>query len=554
MRKVILVFCLYLSIINTGNGQQKGKMILESISAPSIEKNLIGEPSSQPIAVYLPPSYEKETQKRYPVVYFLPGYEDTIAAYTKGYINSYFFESSMNSVVTQGRAKEMIVVIVNGFNLLEGCFFYNSPVTGNWEDFVVKDVVNYIDKTYRTIQNSNSRAITGLSMGGFGALHLSMRHPSVFSVAEGEVSGLAAPDGMMKTSLFNDNSIIKKVISIIAELNSLSKEDAHKKYIDTIYYYRKTHAWLTLFSFAYGSAFAPDTNIKAPYFNYPYTLDKNNNLVVDSVIFKTWEKGFGNLKDKVVMYKDSLLILKGYGFDYGTSDYFQWIPQGNIYFDKILTEANIPHRVWKNAGGHGDLHKSRYELVALPYCDSILSYDTINLSNLADLEAIAFSEQSAPPIIDKENKTITVIFKSSAKLNSLKPSIYLSPGAKVLPSVGTAIDFTSGKVQIQVISENGLETTVWTINSSVETSIKSGQSGQTKLQLSPNPSTDHFSVSVEGSTISKIEIIDMVGITVYSQNIQNKKIVIKNNNVGEGLFFVKAYTGTEFFIGKVFLR
>ncbi|NJK86706.1 MAG: hypothetical protein HC906_12775 [Bacteroidales bacterium] len=71
-------------------GQQTGSVIMENIQAPSLTKNIIGEPEFQPLAVYLPPSYFNNPAKKYPVIYFLPGYEDTIAAYTKGYINGYF--------------------------------------------------------------------------------------------------------------------------------------------------------------------------------------------------------------------------------------------------------------------------------------------------------------------------------------------------------------------------------------------------------------------------------------------------------------------------------
>ncbi|NJK86707.1 MAG: esterase family protein [Bacteroidales bacterium] len=121
------------------------------------------------------------------------------------------------------------MVIVNGYNILEGCFYQNSPVTGNWEDFVVNDVVKFIDAKYRTIPKAGSRALIGLSMGGYGALTLSMRHPSVFSVGVGECPGLADPQGMMKTSLFNDQQVINRIISIRNELQEYSKEEAHQK-------------------------------------------------------------------------------------------------------------------------------------------------------------------------------------------------------------------------------------------------------------------------------------------------------------------------------------
>ena len=257
------------------SGPQTGTVILENIPAPSLASNVLNEPIQQPIAVYLPPSYYTNIDKRYPVIYFLPGYEDTLAAYLKGYVGGYFFEKSMNSNITQGRLKEVIMVMVNGYNVLEGSFFQNSPVTGNWEDFVVHDVVDYIDANYRTLPNADSRALVGLSMGGYGALNLSMRNPSVFSIGVGECPGLADESGLMNSSLFNDTVLIHKIISLKNYFDTLPKVEARQKYLDTVAYFTADPDWLPIFTLAYGSAFAPDTAAGAPYFDYPFTEDSN---------------------------------------------------------------------------------------------------------------------------------------------------------------------------------------------------------------------------------------------------------------------------------------
>ena len=75
----------------------------------------------------------------------------------------------------------MIVVAANGFNAYGGSFYTNSPVTGNWEDFIVRDLVGNIDANYRTIARAESRGIAGHSMGGYGAMMLAMKHPELFS-------------------------------------------------------------------------------------------------------------------------------------------------------------------------------------------------------------------------------------------------------------------------------------------------------------------------------------------------------------------------------------
>ena len=125
--------------------QSKGTVLSLTIYAPSLANSIIGEPVNQPILVYLPPTYNLELTKQYPVIYYLPGYSGKISDFTDANSTWYSLESSMNYSISQAKIKEVIFVIINGYNLLEGSFYSNSPVTGNWEDFVVKDVVKYMD-------------------------------------------------------------------------------------------------------------------------------------------------------------------------------------------------------------------------------------------------------------------------------------------------------------------------------------------------------------------------------------------------------------------------
>ena len=62
-----------------------------------------------------------------------------------------------------------------------GSMYSNSVTTGNWEDFIARDLVSYVDAHYRTIADRASRGIAGHSMGGYGTVRIAMRHPDVFS-------------------------------------------------------------------------------------------------------------------------------------------------------------------------------------------------------------------------------------------------------------------------------------------------------------------------------------------------------------------------------------
>ncbi len=214
------------------------------VPAPSLANNIIEEDLENEIMVYLPSDYETSGLD-YPVLYFLPGFGDNY----KVYMNT--FTVALN----KEQIKSMIVVTVNGRNNLNGCFYANSPVMGNWEDFITKDLVNYMDNNYRTLSDPKHRGIAGHSMGGTGAINLSM-NTNLFGHVYAMSPGLLAPDSFQETSV--DFKLIEPIIKTYQEL---SNEEAKEKYLTAM----KNMNWPVDFTFAYASAFAYDTEIKAPF-------------------------------------------------------------------------------------------------------------------------------------------------------------------------------------------------------------------------------------------------------------------------------------------------
>jgi len=88
----------------------------------------------------------------------------------------------MDSLIAASATPEMIVVMPDANNALEAGFYLNSPATGNWEDFVVRDLVRHVDDRYRTQRQGSRRALVGHSMGGFGALAIGFKHPNAFGL------------------------------------------------------------------------------------------------------------------------------------------------------------------------------------------------------------------------------------------------------------------------------------------------------------------------------------------------------------------------------------
>ncbi|HYO90759.1 MAG TPA: alpha/beta hydrolase-fold protein, partial [Pyrinomonadaceae bacterium] len=77
---------------------------------------------------------------------------------------------------------EMIVVMPDCFTRLGGSQYINSTATGRYEDYLIEEVVPFVDARFRTIPEAGARAVMGKSSGGYGALVLGMRHADVFGL------------------------------------------------------------------------------------------------------------------------------------------------------------------------------------------------------------------------------------------------------------------------------------------------------------------------------------------------------------------------------------
>lgn len=150
------------------------------VFGPSLEGNLRGETDSPEVSVYLPPGYEEDTGRRYPVLYLLHGYSGTDESW---FGENAFWDgrAAADRAMSSGAAEEMIIVMPNCNNAFGGCMYANSAATGYWEDYVADDLVAYIDSHYRTIPDRGGRGLAGHSMGGYGVWLIGMHRPEVFS-------------------------------------------------------------------------------------------------------------------------------------------------------------------------------------------------------------------------------------------------------------------------------------------------------------------------------------------------------------------------------------
>jgi enterochelin esterase-like enzyme len=145
------------------------------VHGTSLEGNLEGDAVDRDVFVFLPPSYDKQKSRCYPVVYALHGYSIGAEQWT----HEIHVPQTIEGAFARG-AQEMIFVLPDSKTVHNGSMYSSSVTTGDFEQFIAHDLVAYIDAHYRTIPSRLSRGLVGHSMGGYGATRIGMKHSDVF--------------------------------------------------------------------------------------------------------------------------------------------------------------------------------------------------------------------------------------------------------------------------------------------------------------------------------------------------------------------------------------
>jgi enterochelin esterase-like enzyme len=159
-----------------------------------------GENKQGSYLVYLPGDYST-SGKRYPVIYWLHG----------GNGNSRegaWMCEQMDAAMKNRTMPQCIVVFVQGLPV----GWYNNSKDGTMpvEDVIIKDLIPHIDSTYRTIKHREARGIDGMSMGGYGSLHLGFKYPELFGVVSSIAPSITSFEMERKEVLsptFEDDSV-----------------------------------------------------------------------------------------------------------------------------------------------------------------------------------------------------------------------------------------------------------------------------------------------------------------------------------------------------------
>jgi enterochelin esterase-like enzyme len=313
------VACLLLSlaVLQITIGQNTPGTIVTKIINSVYLKNTGGENPNRRISIYLPPGYDQST-KHYPVIYYLHGFLNTDSITPD-------MKNVLDLAIAKNKIRPYILVIADNNTLFSGSFYSNSSLIGDWTDFEAKELVNYMDKNFRTIATRDGRGIGGHSMGGYGALKLAMLYPDVFSCVYAMSPGLLA---FVKE--FGPNSDSYKQLAAIKTKDQLDKT-----------YYPRVIA-------ACARAWSPNPNRPPFYFDLPFTY-VGDNLVVDTAVYEKWRSNMPLYM--VDSYASNLKKLKAIKLDWGRNDAPRFPLQCGM-FSQELENHGIEHYAEEYIGTH----------------------------------------------------------------------------------------------------------------------------------------------------------------------------------------------------------
>jgi S-formylglutathione hydrolase FrmB len=321
-----------------------GRVVVAYLDSKLLRGNPGGENPRRRVSVYLPAGYEANPQKRYPVVYYLHGFtwNDSLIFNQDG------MKVLLDEAIAARQIRPFIMVVPNEQTRFGGSWYANSATNGPWADFTARELVQFVDKSFRTLARPGSRGLAGHSMGGGGTLRLALQYPGTWAAAYALSPALVGPH---PSYLPGPGLPVALRATSLAEIN--------RQALSTV---------------AVARAFSPNPK------SLPFGADLPGALGADSLARRDaallrWVAATPTYL--LPTHLASLRQLRGLAFDWGTQDEVRHIPPTCHVFSQWLSAFTIPHTAQEYEGTHGSRIMGRtgrvYQQV-LPFFDKYLNF------------------------------------------------------------------------------------------------------------------------------------------------------------------------------------
>jgi enterochelin esterase-like enzyme len=307
-----------------------------TIHGKALEGNLEGNTADRAALVFLPPSYARERTRRYPVVYALHGYSVGAEQWSQ----EIHVPQTVEGAFAKG-AREMIVVVPDSKTVHNGSMYSSSVTTGNFETFIARDVVAYMDKNFRTIPHRDSRGLVGHSMGGYGATRIGMKHADVFGSLY-----IMSPCCLTPRGTGTPNPANEEAVAAVKERADIAKLPGAVRS-----------------QLAAASAWSPNPAKPPLYLDLPFGAQQQE------VLAKWAANAALNFVDQ---YVQELRQYRAISIDVGDTDNLK---TGASKLHDVLTAYGITHEFEIYPGTHTSNMAVRFQNFVMPFFSKSLSFD-----------------------------------------------------------------------------------------------------------------------------------------------------------------------------------
>lgn len=356
----------------------EGTVVVTEHVSRVLKGNPLGDPHVRKLAIWLPPQYDRST-RRFPVLYDLVGFTGSGMVHLNWRPFSENLGERLARLIHERRMPPVIVVLPDCFTALGGNQYINSSAIGPYADYLIREIVPYVDREFRTLASRDHRGCFGKSSGGYGSIVHGMKYPNIWG-AIADHSGDAYFDVVYRSdwpNTLNELAIYRRperksgryAAAKLARKTKLERgyDDGRvRRFLEALWNKPKLSEaeGLALMNVAMAATYDPYP--KAPLgFRIPANLETGEWIEAN---WRRWlEHDPIHLVEK---HKRALRSLRAIYIDCGWRDQFN-IHYGCRILSRRLTEAGIEHRYEEFDDNHSDVD---YRMdVSLPFLSKALA-------------------------------------------------------------------------------------------------------------------------------------------------------------------------------------
>lgn len=302
----------------------EGRLILDSFESQVLKNNPLKDPHLRKLAIYLPPGYDDNSNKKYPVLFLLSGFTGAGFMMLNREAFSEAIDEKLNRLINSGQIKPMIVVMPDCFTYYGGSQYLDSTALGQYETHLIKELVPHLKNKFRVETDKASWSIAGKSSGGYGSMVLAMRHPEIFGIA-------ACHSGDMGFEYCY-------LPDFPAAMIELEKSGGIPEFMKKFYGLKKKDGnnFLTLNIVAMAAAYSPNPEKQPSFIDLPFDLKTGE------ILPAIWEKWLAWDPVRMIDAHQTALKTVKLFIDCGLKDEFR-LYAGSRMFSARLNKLEIPH-------------------------------------------------------------------------------------------------------------------------------------------------------------------------------------------------------------------